>query len=63
MSTEREVYFKKMLDSLLDGNGRHGTPFSRKKLQETVSRVMEDNVNNVTIDNFIAQKKYADGKN
>ena len=50
MATEREVYFTKMLDYLLNDNERHGTSFSRKNLQGAVIRVMEDNVNNITID-------------
>ena len=60
MATAREEYYKKMLDSLLDDNDRHGTPSSSKKLQEVVIRVMaeteeekkdaERNVNNVTMD-------------
>ena len=49
---KEKVYFTKMLDSLLDDNERHGTPFSRGNIQEAVSRVMEDNVNNVTMDTF-----------
>ena len=66
MDAEREVHFTKMLDSLIDNNERHGTPLSRKNLHEAVSRVMEDNVNNVTMDTFFqspitinAQKKDA----
>ena len=52
MATEREVYFANILDSLLDDNDRHGTPLSSKYLQESVIRVMEDNVNNITMDFF-----------
>ena len=49
----KKVYLTKMLDSLLDDNEHHGTPFSREKLQEAISRVMEYNVNNVTMDTFV----------
>ena len=48
-----------MLDSLLNHNACHGTPFSSKNIQEVVSRVMEETeeevkdaehtVNNVTM--------------
>ena len=50
MATERKLHFTKILDSILDDNERHGTPLSREKLQKAVSRVMEDKVNNVTMD-------------
>ena len=63
MATERNVYFTKMLDSLLSNNERYGTPLSSKNIQDTVIIVMEEeegkeekyaknNVNNVTMDNF-----------
>ena len=50
MATERRVYFTKMLDYLLDDNECHDTPSSRENIQEAVIKVMEDNVNNVTMD-------------
>ena len=66
MVTEREVYFTKMLDSLLVNSECHGTLLPREKLQESVSRVMEDNVNNITMDTLFhspltinVQNKYA----
>ena len=69
-ATPKEEYITEMLDSLLKDKERHGTPLSRKNLQEAVSRVMEDNVNNVTMDTLIqspvainAQKKYANVTN
>ena len=42
MATSREEYFTNMLDYLLDDNERHCTPLSSKKLQEVVSRVIEE---------------------
>ena len=77
MGTEREVYYTKMLDSQLDHNYHHVTPFSSKKLQEAVSRVMEaeekgseSNLNTVTINTLFqspvtitTQKKYANVTN
>ena len=42
MATAREEYFTNMLDSLLDNNERYGNPLPSKKLQEEVSRVMEE---------------------
>ena len=73
MATPREELFTEMLNSLIEHNHRHGTPFSSTNLQEAVSRVMEEeekhvkrNVNNVTTDTFFqspitinAQKKDA----
>ena len=57
MANPREELFTDMLNSLLKHNHRHGTPFSSKKLQEAVRRVMKEeekyakrNVNNVTMD-------------
>ena len=60
MVTAREEYYTKMLNSLLNNNYRHGTPFSSKNLQEAVSRVVAEreekekyagcNVNKVTMD-------------
>ena len=60
MTTAREEYYTKMLDSLLDHIDCHGTPLSSKKLQEAVRRFMAEtedkekyakrNVNNVTMD-------------
>ena len=66
-----------MLNYLLKQNHCHGTPFSSKNLQESVSRVMEEeekcaklNVNNVTTDTLFqspvtinAQKKDANVTN
>ena len=77
MATPREEYYTKMLDSLLGHTHCHGTPLSSKKLQEAVSRAMEEdekyvecNVNNITTDNLCqspvtihAQKKNANGTN
>ena len=70
MTTERKVYFTKILDSLLGNNERHGTPLSRENIQEAVRRIMEDNVNNVTMDTLFqspatinAKKKDANVKN
>ena len=40
MPTEREVYFTKILGSLVKNNECHGTPMSSKNLQEAVRRVM-----------------------
>ena len=60
MATAREEYFTKILDSLIDHNYRHGTPFSSENLQEAGIRVMEEaeegendsklNVNNINMD-------------
>ena len=54
----------KMLDSLLDDNERHGTPFSSKNIQEAGIRVIsvteeeekdaDRNANNVTMDIFFS---------
>ena len=77
MATAREEYLTNMLDSILDHNHCQGTPLSSKKLQEAVSRVMEEeekaaecNVNNITTDTLFqspvtinAQKKDANLKN
>ena len=52
MDTERKIYFTKMFNYLLGDNERHVTPLSREKLQESFGIVMEDNVNNVTMDNL-----------
>ena len=58
MDNAREEYYSKMLDSLINHNDCHDTPFSSKNLQEAVSRVTAEteeeekyskrNVNNVT---------------
>ena len=63
MATAREEYYTKMLDSLLNYNDCHGTPFSSENLREAVIRVMAEteeeekyakrNVNNVTMDDFV----------
>ena len=57
METTREVYYTKILDSPLNHNDCHDTPFSSKQIQESVSRFMEEeekyskrNFNNVTMD-------------
>ena len=70
MATERKLYFTNILYYLLDCNHCHGTPLSRENLQKAFSRVMEDNVNNVTIDTLVrspvtihAQKKDANMTN
>ena len=52
MATEEEVYFTKTLYFLLHINERHITPLSKEKFQDAVIRVMEDNINNVTMDNL-----------
>ena len=56
MSTAREEYYTKMLDSLHDDNDRHGTPLFSKNLQEAVIRVIEeeekDTERNVTMDDL-----------
>ena len=54
MDTEREVYFTKMLNSLIDDNERHGTPLSCKKLQEAVIRVMAGTEEEEKIPNVIS---------
>ena len=77
MATPREEVFTEMLNSLIEHNHRHSTPFSSKKLQKSVSRVMEEeekyaerNVNNVTADTLFqypvtinSQNKNASVKN
>ena len=59
IATPREEYFMKMLDSLLYYNHRQGTPLYSKKLQEAVSRFMEEgekyaerNIKKVNVDDF-----------
>ena len=75
--TATEEYFTDILDSLIDDNERHSTPLSSKNLQDTFSRVMEEeekyserNVNNINMDTLFqspvtinTQRKDANVKN
>ena len=50
MTNPKEEYFTEMLDYLLEHNHRRSTPFSSKKLRESVIRVTEEeeNIPNLT---------------
>ena len=58
------------MDSILDHNHLHGTPFSSKNLQEAVRRVIEEeekyaksNVNNVTTDTLFSSSVTINAQN
>ena len=42
MATPRDEYYKNMLETLIYHNDRHYAPLSSEKLQQAVSRVMEE---------------------
>ena len=60
MTTPEEEYYTKMLETQVSYNDRNNVPFFNKKIQQAVSRVMEEieeeerdaksNANHVTMD-------------
>ena len=63
MSTQKEEYYRNMLETIIEHNNRHNVPFSKKKLRQSFSTIMvkikekerdaKRNTNNVTTDTFI----------
>ena len=42
MATPRDKYYEKILNTLVEYNDHHNTPFSKEKLQQAISKVMEE---------------------
>ena len=42
MTTPKEKYYENMLETLVDDNNRNGALLSNEKLQQAVSKVMEE---------------------
>ena len=42
MATTKDKYVEKMLETLVDHNDCHNAPLSNEKLQQSVSKVMEE---------------------